>query len=67
VTDASKFLQSWVQENVNATVYDDKQAAEHLADLCLRATKHQNNLSEGDFSRWRRSESLYAHRAEPRR
>jgi hypothetical protein len=28
---AFDFLQSWIVENVNATTYEDKDAAEHLA------------------------------------
>jgi hypothetical protein len=33
------FLGSWIREHVNATAYDDKPAAEFLADSCLRAAK----------------------------
>jgi hypothetical protein len=32
---ATDFLNGWVQENVNATVYEDTQTAEHLANDCL--------------------------------
>ncbi|MFZ2076109.1 MAG: hypothetical protein WAV38_05545 [Xanthobacteraceae bacterium] len=31
---AFDFLQSWIVENVNATMYKDKDTAEHLADDC---------------------------------
>jgi hypothetical protein len=32
---AFDFLQSWIVENVNATMYEDKDTAEHLADDCI--------------------------------
>jgi len=46
-TDVSKFLQWWVLENVNATLYDDTHTAERLAAECLREAKREN-LSEAD-------------------
>jgi hypothetical protein len=33
--DAFDFLQSWVEENVNATIYEERDTAEHLADDCV--------------------------------
>ena len=33
--EAFHFLQSWVIENVNATIYEKKDEAEHLADDCV--------------------------------
>jgi hypothetical protein len=35
MSDASKFLKSWVRENVEATVYDDTVSAQRLAEHCL--------------------------------
>jgi hypothetical protein len=32
---AFDFLQSWIVENVNATMYEDKDTAEHLAHDCV--------------------------------
>ena len=32
---AFDFLQSWIVENINATMYEDKDTAEHLADDCI--------------------------------
>jgi hypothetical protein len=32
---AFDFLQSWIVENVNVTMYEDKNTAEHLADDCV--------------------------------
>ena len=32
---AFDFLQSWIVENVNATMYEDRDTAEHLADDCV--------------------------------
>ena len=32
---AFDFLQSWIVENVNATMYEDKDTAEHLAQDCV--------------------------------
>ena len=32
---AFDFLQSWIVENINATVYNDKDTAEHLAQDCV--------------------------------
>ena len=32
---AFDFLQSWTVENVNATMYEDRDTAEHLADDCV--------------------------------
>jgi hypothetical protein len=34
-----EFLRAWIREHANATLYDDKPAAELLADACLRAAK----------------------------
>jgi len=31
-----EFLRAWVRENANATVYDDRAGAEHLARECIR-------------------------------
>jgi hypothetical protein len=31
---ATDFLNGWVQENVNANMYEDTQSAEHLVSLC---------------------------------
>jgi hypothetical protein len=36
---ATDFLNGWVQENVNATMYEDPQMAEHLANDCLWEAK----------------------------
>jgi len=36
---AFDFLQSWIVENVNATTYEDKDAAEHLAQDCAWEAK----------------------------
>jgi hypothetical protein len=36
---ATDFLNGWVQENVNATMYEDTQMAEHLANDCLWEAK----------------------------
>ena len=32
---AFDFLQSWIVENVNATMYENRDTAEHLADDCV--------------------------------
>jgi len=32
---AFDFLQSWIVENANATMYEDKDTAEHLAHDCV--------------------------------
>jgi hypothetical protein len=32
---AFDFLQSWIVENVNATLYEDRDTAEHLAQDCI--------------------------------
>ena len=32
---AFDFLQSWIVENVNATMYEDRDTAEYLADDCV--------------------------------
>jgi hypothetical protein len=32
---AFDFLQSWIVENVNATIYEDSDTAEYLADDCV--------------------------------
>jgi hypothetical protein len=32
---AFDFLQSWIVENVNATMYEDKDTAQHLAEDCV--------------------------------
>jgi hypothetical protein len=32
---AFDFLQSWIVENVNATMYEDKDTARHLAEDCV--------------------------------
>jgi hypothetical protein len=32
---AFDFLQSWIVENANATMYEDKDTAEYLADDCV--------------------------------
>jgi hypothetical protein len=32
---AFDFLQSWIVENVNATIYEDGETAEHLAHDCV--------------------------------
>jgi hypothetical protein len=32
---AFDFLQSWIVENVNATMYEDQDTAEHLAHDCV--------------------------------
>jgi hypothetical protein len=36
---AFDFLQSWIVENVTATTYEDKDAAEHLAHDCVWEAK----------------------------
>ena len=36
---AFDFLQSWIVENVNATMYEDKDMAEHLAGDCVWEAK----------------------------
>jgi hypothetical protein len=34
-----EWLEGWVREHVNATVYEDEAGARHLADECLRDAK----------------------------
>jgi hypothetical protein len=36
---AFDFLQSWIVENVNATMYENKNTAEHLVDNCVWEAK----------------------------
>jgi hypothetical protein len=36
---AFDFLQSWIVESVNATMYEDKDTAEHLAQDCVWEAK----------------------------
>jgi hypothetical protein len=36
---AFDFLQSWIVENVNATMYEDKDMVEHLAGDCVWEAK----------------------------
>jgi hypothetical protein len=38
---ATDFLNGWVSENVNATVYQDTQMAEHLAQDCHRSAAYR--------------------------
>ena len=47
MSDVDKFLQWWVLENVNATLYDDTSTAETLATECLKEAKREN-LSEAE-------------------
>jgi hypothetical protein len=35
ISDASKFLKSWVRENIKATDYDDTASARYFAERCL--------------------------------
>jgi hypothetical protein len=46
--DASTFLTNWVQENVNATVYEDTDEAQNLAEQCLREAK-RGHLNEANI------------------
>lgn len=45
---AADFLTGWVQENVNATVYEDTQMAEHLAHDCLWEAK-EYGITDADL------------------
>ena len=45
--DASKFLTSWVLENVNVTHYDDTLEAKRLAEQCLQEARREQ-LSEAE-------------------
>jgi hypothetical protein len=45
---ASDFLNGWVQENVNATVHEDTQMAERLANDCLWEAK-EYGITEADL------------------
>ena len=47
MSNASDFLTSWVLENVNPTMFDDRDTAEHLAHDCLSAAKDEH-LSEAE-------------------
>jgi hypothetical protein len=46
---ATDFLNGWVQENVNATMYEDPQMAEHLANDCLWEAKDLMEAAGGDL------------------
>jgi len=43
---AFDFLQSWIVENVTATTYEDKDAAEHLARDCVWEAKTRGITKE---------------------
>ena len=45
---AFDFLQSWIVENVNATMYEDSDAAKHLADDCVWEAKTRG-IAKGDL------------------
>jgi hypothetical protein len=45
---ATDFLNGWVQENVNATMYEDTKMAEHLANNCVWEAK-ECGISEADL------------------
>jgi hypothetical protein len=45
---AFDFLQSWIVENVNATMHEDKHTAEHLAHDCVWEAK-TTGITEGDL------------------
>jgi hypothetical protein len=45
---AFDFLQSWIVENVNATMYEDKNTAEHLAHDCVWEAKTRG-IAEADL------------------
>ena len=45
--DASTFLTWWVQENVNATHYEDTNEAQSLAEQCLTEARREQ-LSEAE-------------------
>jgi hypothetical protein len=45
---ATDFLNGWVQENVNAMMYEDTQMAEHLANDCLWEAK-EYGITEADL------------------
>jgi hypothetical protein len=47
MSDASRFLTSWVLENVSPTMFDDRDTAEHLAHICLLEAKGEG-LREAD-------------------
>jgi hypothetical protein len=68
MSDASDFLIGWVSENVNATVYDDRPMAEHLAHDCLWEAK-ECGISEADLLEAAGGdlENLHARRVEPSR
>jgi hypothetical protein len=64
---AFDFLQSWIVENVNATMYEDKDTAEQLAHDCVWEAKTRGIAkADPDRSRWRRSGRIHARRVEPR-
>ena len=46
---ASKFLQSWVLEHVNATVYEDRETAQELARACLSEAKTEG-ITEAELT-----------------
>jgi hypothetical protein len=45
---AFDFLQSWIVENVNATMYEDRDTAEHLAHDCVWEAKTRG-IAEADL------------------
>jgi hypothetical protein len=45
---AFDFLQSWIVENVNTTMYDDRDTAEHLAHDCVWEAKTRG-IAEADL------------------
>jgi hypothetical protein len=45
---ATDFLNGWVSENVNATMYGETQTAEHLANDCLWEAK-EHGIAEADL------------------
>jgi hypothetical protein len=48
MTDPETFLQEWSQENVTATVYDDRATAEELSSECLLDARVQE-ISEAEL------------------
>ena len=45
---AFAFLQSWIVENINATIYEDKDTAEHLAQDCAWEA-HTRGITKADL------------------
>ena len=61
---AFDFLQSWIVENVNATMYEDKDTAEHLAHECVWEASTRG-ITKADLIEVTGGERLHARRVEP--